>query len=354
MTASVVQGPVKTAAGGDPPSIDRAFVSDVTAGNYMIVVSTIQNPYSGTADAVGHTITESRDAGAFSQVTPDSAVLSSAEFNRVWYKKIVSSGPCTVTLTPTVGVSKLRLIVMEVSGLDGTTALEDENAGNGTSTTPSAGDVITAGGGFVLAVALNTNNYNTITAGGSGYSTYSAADLYGYCLLKYKVVTAGTYTGDFSMSNGAWSAIAVAFKEPAGGGGTITADQGSFSLNGQTTSLLFNRTLAADNGSYALTGQDVTLQRDTPGQFTLQADAGSYSWNGSEALADYAMNADAGSFALSGQEVTFSIGVPASYTLNADPGYYAYTGRNARLDWSGAPIVPNRQAGIYMGMRIGL
>jgi len=137
-------------------------------------------------------------------------------------------------------------------------------------------------------------------------------------------------------------------------GFTLPADQGSLALTGQDAGLRATRVLTAEFGSYALTGQTAVLQKDTPGQFTLQVDAGSYSWNGQDALADYAMNAEMGSFALTGQEVTFSIGVPAAYTLSVDPGYYTFNGQNARLDWSGAPIVPNRQAGIYMGMRIGL
>lgn len=147
----------------------------------------------------------------------------------------------------------------------------------------------------------------------------------------------------------------IALEKVTGGGSTtITADQGSYTLTGQDAGLRATRVLTAEFGTYALTGQAAVLQKDTPGAFTLQVDAGSYSWNGQDALADYAMNAEMGSFALTGQEVTFSIGVPAAYTLSVDPGYYTFNGQNARLDWSGAPIVPNRQAGIYMGMRIGL
>lgn len=135
---------------------------------------------------------------------------------------------------------------------------------------------------------------------------------------------------------------------------TLPSDQGSFALTGQTAGLLFNRTLTTDYGAYALTGQDATLQKDTPGAFTMPADAGSYAWNGQAALADYAMNGGQGSYALTGQDVTFSRGFPQNYSLTAEGGSYVFSGKTARLDWSGAPIVPNRQIGIYMGMRIGL
>lgn len=161
-----------------------------------------------------------------------------------------------------------------------------------------------------------------------------------------KIGASGTYVNvdELVITNGSSS----------GSSYTLTADQASYSLTGQTTGLLFNRTLVAANGSYALTGQDVTLQKATPGAYNMPAEAGSYSWNGSNALGDYAMNAINGSYALSGQDVTFSRAYPQNYTLTANGGSYTFNGNAARLVWSGAPIVPNRQAGIYMGMRIGL
>lgn len=165
-----------------------------------------------------------------------------------------------------------------------------------------------------------------------------------------------------------------------GGSATITADQGSYTLTGQDAGLRATRVLTAEFGTYALTGQDATLtyvpaqafsltadfgsytltgqtavlQKDTPGQFTLQVDAGSYAWTGNDALIDSSMNGEQGSYALNGQEVTFTRGYPQAYSMAANVGSYTFNGQNARLDWSGAPIVPNRQAGIYMGMRIGL
>lgn len=166
-----------------------------------------------------------------------------------------------------------------------------------------------------------------------------------------------------------------------GGGGsstTLTADNGTFTHTGQDANLLFGRKLTADYGSFALSGQDVTLTKTTAysisadygsfslagqdvtfqktdaGSYILTAEVGLFSLVGQGALASYSMNAESGNFVLAGQEVAFSLGVPAAYSLTVDAGSYSLTGQNARLDWSGAPIVPNRQAGIYMGMRIGL
>lgn len=203
--------------------------------------------------------------------------------------------------------------------------------------------------GTTFSVALNTTNFENVTdttedfraKAGGALATAGAARL------------ASTTADVFGTSRQDPTTIGV-YEALGGGAFTVPADQGSFALTGQTTGLLVNRKLTADNGAYALTGQDATLQKDTPGAFTMPADAGSYSWTGSDALGDYAMNAGSGLYALTGQDVTFTIGVPTAYSMATNPGSYTFNGQNVRLDWSGAPIVPNRQAGIYMGMRIGL
>jgi len=142
--------------------------------------------------------------------------------------------------------------------------------------------------------------------------------------------------------------------DPIGSGYTITADQGTYSLAGQTVGLLATRAITAEQGTYSLAGQDVTLTKETPGQFVMTADGGSYAWVGEDALADYAMNADGGTYSLAGQAVGFSRTFPQAYSLTVDAGIYGWTGRSVRLVWSGEPVVPSRGAGIYMGMRIGL
>lgn len=211
--------------------------------------------------------------------------------------------------------------------------------------------------GDIVGVLLNLDNMELSFKINNGTAT-TVIDISAISGTIYPSVSPQSSTG---VATARFDSGATTYSPPSGystldtgGAYSLTVDQGSFSLTGQTSSLLFNRNLVADQGAFALTGQEATLQKDTPGAFTLQVDAGSYSWTGQDALADYAMNADVGSYALTGQEVTFSIGVPQAYTLSVDPGYYSYSGIAARLDWSGAPIIPSKQTGIYMGMRIGL
>jgi hypothetical protein len=137
-------------------------------------------------------------------------------------------------------------------------------------------------------------------------------------------------------------------------GFTLTADQGSYSYTGQAAGTLATRIIAADQGSYLLAGQAANLVKATPGAFVLSADSGTYQIDGQPSYSDYVMVADYGVYALAGQDAALNRTFPQAYSLTADRGLYAVTGRAAALRWSNAPIVPGKQAGIYIGMRIGL
>ena len=64
-----------------------------------------------------------------------------------------------------------------------------------------------------------------------------------------------------------------------GGGKTLSADSGAYTLTGSNADLLHSRFISADAGSYALTGSNADLLR---GRF-ISADAGSYALTGSAA-----------------------------------------------------------------------
>jgi hypothetical protein len=65
---------------------------------------------------------------------------------------------------------------------------------------------------------------------------------------------------------------------------TLTAEHGSFALNGQTATLKTGRLLSSAHGEYALGGQDATLSQPDR---VLGAAAGSYSVAGQAAAFDY-------------------------------------------------------------------
>lgn len=175
--------------------------------------------------------------------------------------------------------------------------------------------------------------------------------------------TGGTTTIDMTVTfaaaqSGSWRIDAYAIQEAAGSGFTITAENGSYGLTGRDANVLYARIMPAAQGSYALTGVDALLVKS--GSYSFNAEVGSYTLVGANALVDLSMNAAQGSYALTGQAATLTFAplsnpsVTAefgSYTLtgraantnygrllSAEVGVYALTGRQAGLTWSGAPV----------------
>lgn len=111
---------------------------------------------------------------------------------------------------------------------------------------------------------------------------------------------------------------------------TITADNGTYSVAGQTATINKSRILTANQGSYTYTGQAATLLRNK----VLVGAQGSYSITGQSAtlLRSKQITADQGTYSISGQNATISYsGGPTNYSLTADQGTYTYTGQSATL-----------------------
>lgn len=126
-------------------------------------------------------------------------------------------------------------------------------------------------------------------------------------------------------------------------GRPLTASSGSYTYTGSSATLnkgaaLNNRELTANSGSYTYTGSTATLSRGRP----LTASAGSYSYSGQSAtvLRKRSLTASAGSYAYSGQSSVLYKGRP----LTASPGSYSYSGQSATLS-RGRPVTA--QSGNY-------
>lgn len=104
----------------------------------------------------------------------------------------------------------------------------------------------------------------------------------------------------------------------------LDSANGSYVLNGQNANLLNHQLLNANNGSYVLSGQTANLSKTR----AVIADNGTYSLNGQTAslLNHQRLTADAGSYNLNGQDATLTINTTA-----ADGGSYVVNGQNANL-----------------------
>ena len=115
----------------------------------------------------------------------------------------------------------------------------------------------------------------------------------------------------------------------AGGGVTLTAAQGSYTLTGQAATLRVARNMAAAQGAYSLTGQAAGLRTSK----VLTAAQGSYAITGQAATLTYSgagaktLTADAGTYSLTGQAAVLRV----ARVLTAAQGTYTYTGQDAAL-----------------------
>lgn len=170
-----------------------------------------------------------------------------------------------------------------------------------------------------VTIAFRPQNY-TLTAQNGSYSvTGQSAGIN-----RGRVLAASA--GSYSLSG----QDAVITYVPVVSGYTLTAQAGSYAVAGQSASLAKGRVLIANNGSYSYSGQSATLLRSK----LIAAQAGSYAYAGQSAILTYTPNANAytltalsGSYSLSGQSATLT----RSRLLTAQAGSYALTGQSATL-----------------------
>lgn len=206
-------GPASSA--GTPASLSQAFASDVTAGSTVIAL--VYGANWGAAST--HTFTAT-DGVAFTFAAKSGALTDDKTLCAILYRDNHPGGPCTVTVTPSnASAQRMQLVILEVSGLDTTNSLEDTTAASGTGTAIDAGNLVTAGGAFLVQMSVANSGYTTISAG-SGFTSAGFTVLWTGVLGESRTVTAGTHATPSTLNTSSqWQAIGAAFKA-AGGGGT--------------------------------------------------------------------------------------------------------------------------------------
>jgi hypothetical protein len=198
-------------------------------------------------DTLGNTYAQSVASNDLPS-SPDSDV-------RIFCAVSGSSGANTVTATFSGGgtTGRAEIVVWEVAGLDATTPQEATNKATGSSTTPSAGNVTTADGGFLLAALHTQNGYRTGSAG-SGWTGTRGAIIWNEAYYQTRLTSSGgTYTGNFGLSpTDDWTAVVAAFRDggdtsppiltsPTGTGGlgvcsgSVSTDEGNGTLRAVAT-----------------------------------------------------------------------------------------------------------------------
>ena len=219
--------------------------------------------------------------------------------------------------------------------------------GTGGGASNTAGTVGGGGGGGVNSAGKSGGTgidiLNTI-GGGGGSGGSAGVALAGVSGVVYGAGGSGGSTGSSTTTNtggaGAQGLIVIAYV-PAAGAYTITANNGSYTVTGQTATIQRSRLLTANNGTYAVTGQTATIQKTR----ILAGDYGIYALTGQTASivktspGNYVLIANNGAYTVAGQPATLL----RSKLIFGDYGSYTTAGQDATITYGGNVVVGDEQ-----------
>jgi len=191
-------------------SASRVYASNVTAGNYSVVVV-----WAFSTNVNLGTVTDSRSSTYTLRVKSNAG---GASYAALWTAPIGSAGACTVTFATEVGEARdIVVAAIEVSVTGGTTlGVETSAGGIGVSATPTSGSLVTTLDTLLLAIT-NFNTFNTCTPGTGWTQIATTGFPQQSSSLTTRTSAAGTYTASWTNSESiAWQVVAIALKEAAG------------------------------------------------------------------------------------------------------------------------------------------
>lgn len=113
-------------------------------------------------------------------------------------------------------------------------------------------------------------------------------------------------------------------KSATSGAFTLVANSGTYTLNGTDAALAAGKILVFDSGAYSYTGANV----DFPIGYNLQADGGTYSHSGTnvDLFRCYNLQSDSGTYTYTGTSADLVFASVGNFTLVADTAAYSYSG----------------------------
>ena len=245
----------------------------------------------------------------------------------IWAALIPAGTTTTIVATfPVSAAGTSGLGIWSVTGAD--TDLESiqtaSNTAVGTSSVTVSIDVVAEGG--VLAAAFSSGGLNSTWAWTGATEEYEASEKSTAHELIVFDQTGRLITVTKSQSSGTpLPRLAAVSFPPAPEVITLTADHGSFVLDGQAASLSRQALLPAEPGTLALTGQAATLSLIR----RLAAEQGHFSLIGqpAEKRRDRRISAGSGALVLTGQDAHLG---PA-FALDGEFGAFSFVGQDADL-----------------------
>jgi hypothetical protein len=199
---------------GSVASLSKAFASNVTAGNLLLVGGVAANDKlvaTSCADSIGGSYT--RDSNSF--------VSSTSTQVSIFSTPNTGGGSNTVTLTPSASTF-MSIGIAELSGMVTASPLDAQNtkSASGSANTIVTSNLVTDQNTAIVGIVSHSSATTTITPDGTYtdifVDTNSASMPIDWC---YKIVGAGTYTGSwtFGTTVANRAAAAAAYKEGTAG-----------------------------------------------------------------------------------------------------------------------------------------
>lgn len=224
MAIAHVQTPAVVVGDGTASTYQRAFASDLTSGNTVVVCLTIAGSVviNGVADSLSNTYTQVATGFTHGGI-----------LNQIWYAPVTTSGACTVTITCGAN-AECTFTASEFSGVASTSVVDVSGGANGAAS-PATVSLVTTNANDVLIGAVSHASTSVSMTSGSGFTILaeSEADAHMPFHSEFKVVSStGTLAVDVTLGAAAnWKEFAAALKASTGtqttktqtGKGRITA-----------------------------------------------------------------------------------------------------------------------------------
>lgn len=214
MAVAIVQSGIGIASG----TVNVALTG-VTAGNGIVIFGVVQD--------TARTLTASDNNGN-SWTQANATTASTAGFKGyIWYDPSAAGGNTTFTITPDSGTPSMRLVVIEVSGHNTTSAFND--AANGgefnLTSTPSGAAVTTTAAGRALCLFSQTNGFSV----SSWNASWTQVGLDSRTVVGEHATSASTtYTPGLTFGSSEIGIIlCINVAEASGGGGGSTPGDGA-------------------------------------------------------------------------------------------------------------------------------
>jgi hypothetical protein len=195
---------------GTTNSASLSFASNNTAGNFIAVV--IRAGKAGQVFTVSDSFGNPYKQAISFNMSVDSETLA------IFYAEFIAGGANTVTVSDTI-LGTLRFDILEYSGVAYSNSLDATSSAQGTSASPSSGNLTATLSGDLLLGGISTSNAATFTAGtGFLIEDFVPAEPNTKVIGEDQILTSAGPGSAIATLGGSdnWGAVAAAFKSLSG------------------------------------------------------------------------------------------------------------------------------------------